>query len=79
MGHHGGALYARCLPDPDDRFVDVSFADLQNDPVGKAAVEIAVMGAAVYCWFSLGYPLVGTIFGLLALGSGLLNFRKENA
>ena len=54
-------------------------AVVQNDPVGKAAVEIAVMGAAVYCWFSLGYPLVGTIFGLLALGSGLLNFRKENA
>ncbi|GAA4673418.1 YrdB family protein [Frondihabitans cladoniiphilus] len=54
-------------------------AVIQNDPVGKAIVEIAVMGAAVYTWFSLGYPLVSAVFGLLALGSGILNFRRENA
>jgi hypothetical protein len=52
---------------------------VKNDPVGKAIVEIAVMGAAVYTWFSLSYPLVGTVFGILALVSGVLNFRRENA
>ena len=54
-------------------------AVVKNDPVGKAIVEIAVMGAAVYTWFSLGYPLVGTVFGVVAVVSGVVNFRRENA
>lgn len=54
-------------------------AVVKNDPVGKAIVEIAVMGSAVYAWFSLGYPIVGTVFGLIALISGVVNFRKEQA
>jgi hypothetical protein len=52
---------------------------VKTDPVGKAIVEIAVMGSAVYAWFSLGFPIVGTVFGLLALVSGIVNFRRENA
>ncbi|BDZ49200.1 hypothetical protein GCM10025867_14410 [Frondihabitans sucicola] len=52
---------------------------VKSDPVGKAIVEIAVMGSAVYAWFSLGYPIVGTVFGILALVSGVFNFRRENA
>ncbi|RKR75417.1 YrdB family protein [Frondihabitans australicus] len=54
-------------------------AVVQSDPVGKAIVEIAVMGAAVYTWFSLGYPIVCAVFGVLALVSGIVNFRRENA
>jgi hypothetical protein len=54
-------------------------APIKNDPVGKAFVEIAVMGSAVYAWFSLGYPLVGAVFGVLALVSGIVAFRRENA
>ena len=54
-------------------------APIKNDPVGKAVVEIAVMGSAVYAWFSLGYPLVGAVFGVLALVSGIVAFRRENA
>lgn len=53
-------------------------AVVKNDPVGKAIVEIAVMGAAVSTWFSLGYPIVGIVFGIIALVSGVLNFRREN-
>jgi hypothetical protein len=54
-------------------------AVVKNDPVGKAIVEIAVMGAATYTWFSLGIPIVGAVFGVLALVSGIVNFRRENA
>ncbi|WP_082763539.1 YrdB family protein [Frondihabitans sp. PAMC 28766] len=54
-------------------------AVIKSDPVGRAIVEIAIMGAAVYTWFSLGYPVVGVVFGVLALVSGILNFRRENA
>lgn len=54
-------------------------AVVKNDPVGKAIVEIAVMGAATYTWFSLGIPIVGAVFGVLALVSGVVNFRRENA
>jgi hypothetical protein len=54
-------------------------AVVKNDPVGKAIVEIAVMGAACYCWFSLGHPIVGAVFGVIALISGIVNFRRENA
>lgn len=54
-------------------------AVVKTDPVGKAIVEIAIMGAATYCWFSLGYPFVGIVFGVLALFSGIVNFRRENA
>jgi hypothetical protein len=54
-------------------------AVVTNDPLGAAIVEIAIMGAATYCWFSLGYPFVGIVFGVLALLSGVVNFRRENA
>jgi hypothetical protein len=54
-------------------------AIVKNDPVGKAIVEIAVMGAAAYTWFSLDYPIVGIVFGVLAAVSGVVNFRRENA
>ncbi|WP_084816348.1 YrdB family protein [Frondihabitans sp. Leaf304] len=50
---------------------------LKTDPLGRAIVEIAVMGSAAYAWFSLGYPLVAAVFAVVALGSGIIHFRRE--
>lgn len=47
------------------------------DPVGRAVVEILVMGSAVLAWFMLGMPLIGAIFAILAVISGLINGRAE--
>jgi hypothetical protein len=54
-------------------------AVLPLDPVGRAAVEILVMGSATTAWFMLGYPLVGAVFGILAVVSGVINGRSELA
>jgi len=47
------------------------------DPVGKALIEILVMGSAAASWFMLGYPLVGAVFAVIALISGIINGRAE--
>lgn len=52
-------------------------APLKTDPLGRAIVEVAIMGSAVYAWFSLGYPIVALVFALVALVSGVINFRRE--
>jgi hypothetical protein len=54
-------------------------AVLPVDPVGKALVELFVMGAAVGAWFMLGYPIVGLVFGIIAAASGIVNGRREFA
>jgi hypothetical protein len=54
-------------------------ARIPLDPVGKALVEIFIMGAAVATWFMLGYPIVGAMFGIAALVSGIVNAKAENA
>lgn len=54
-------------------------ARIPLDPVGKALVEIFVLGAAVATWFMLGYPIVGAVFGAVALVSGIVNAKTENA
>lgn len=50
---------------------------LTSDPLGRAIVEVAVMGSAAYAWFSLGYPIVAAVFAAVALVSGLIHFRRE--
>lgn len=47
------------------------------DPVGRALVEILVMGSAAAAWFMLGHPVVGAIFGVVAAVSGIVNGRAE--
>jgi hypothetical protein len=37
------------------------------------------MGAAVATWFMLGYPIVGAVFGVVAIVSGIVNAKNENA
>ena len=49
------------------------------DVVGRTLVEIFVMGAAVAVWFMVGYPLVGTVFGIVAAISGVIAGRAEVA
>jgi hypothetical protein len=49
------------------------------DPAGRALVEILVMGSAVAAWFMLGLPIVGIVFGIIALVSGVINGRTEIA
>ena len=52
-------------------------ARFQLDPVGRALVEILVMGSAAAAWFMLGYPIVGAIFAIIATGGGIINGRAE--
>lgn len=47
------------------------------DPVGRAAVEILVMGSAAAVWFVLGYPIIGATFAVVAAISGVINGRTE--
>lgn len=47
------------------------------DPVGRALVEILVMGSAAAAWFMLDYPIVGAVFGIVATVSGVINGRSE--
>lgn len=47
------------------------------DPFGKAVMEIAVFGAAALAWWSLGFPIVGVIFAVLATVSGVITGRSE--
>lgn len=50
---------------------------VQTDRVGKALVEIAVMGAVVVAWAQLGYPVVAVVFAVVALVVGVLSARRE--
>lgn len=50
---------------------------LPLDPIGKAVVEILVMGSAAAGWFMLGYPVIGAVFGVIAAISGIINGRAE--
>jgi Protein of unknown function (DUF2568) len=54
-------------------------APIPLDSVGRALIEIFVMGTAVVTWFLLDSPIVGGIFGIVALISGTINARAENS
>ncbi|GAA3733352.1 YrdB family protein [Leifsonia bigeumensis] len=54
-------------------------AKVPLDPVGRALVEIAVMGSAAIAWAMLGQPIVAVVFAVVALVSGIVNLRKETA
>jgi Protein of unknown function (DUF2568) len=52
-------------------------AVFQIDPFGRALVEIVVMAAAAFAWWSLGQPVVAIVFAILATVSGFINGRRE--
>jgi hypothetical protein len=47
------------------------------DPVGRALVEIFIMGAAAIAWLMLGHPLIALVFAVVAAASGALHARAE--
>ena len=49
------------------------------DPVGRALVEILILGSAAAAWFMLGAPIVGGVFAAVAAVSGIINGRAEFA
>ncbi|AOX67687.1 hypothetical protein BIV01_10725 [Curtobacterium sp. MCBA15_013] len=50
---------------------------IETDIVGKTIVEVALVIAAGGCWISIGHPVVGLVFILVAALSGVVQFRKE--
>jgi len=52
---------------------------LDTDPVGKVIVEVALVVTAAASWLSIGAPLVGLVFLVVAAVSGIVTFRQETA
>lgn len=50
---------------------------IETDIVGKTIVEVALVIAAGGCWVSIGHPVVGLVFVVVAAVSGVVQFRKE--
>jgi hypothetical protein len=50
---------------------------IETDVVGKTIVEVALVIAAGGCWISIGHPVVGLVFIVVAAVSGVVQFRKE--
>lgn len=50
---------------------------IETDVVGKTIVEVALVVGAAACWVSIGHPLIGLVFLLVAALSGVVQFRKE--
>ncbi|QWS33532.1 YrdB family protein [Curtobacterium aetherium] len=52
---------------------------IETDVVGKTVVETALVVAAGATWISLGHPVVGLVFVVVAAVSGVVAFRRETA
>lgn len=52
---------------------------IETDIVGKTIVEVALVVAAGATWISIGHPVVGIVFIVIAALTGLIAFRKETA
>lgn len=50
-----------------------------TDIVGKVIVETALVIAAAASWVSIGHPVVGLVFLVVAAVSGIVTFRREAA
>ncbi len=50
---------------------------IETDIVGKAIVEVALVIAAGAAWVSIGHPVVGLVFIVVAAVSGVVQFRRE--
>lgn len=51
---------------------------IETDIVGKTIVEVALIVAAGGAWISIGHPVVGLVFILVAALSGVVAFRRES-
>jgi len=52
---------------------------IDTDIVGKVIVETALVVAAAASWLSIGHPVVGLVFLVVAAVSGIVTFRREAA
>ncbi|MBF4615643.1 YrdB family protein [Curtobacterium sp. VKM Ac-1376] len=52
---------------------------IETDIVGKTIVEVALVVGAGATWISIGRPVVGLVFIVVAALSGLIAFRRETA
>jgi hypothetical protein len=52
---------------------------IETDVVGKTVVETALVVAAGATWISLGHPVVGLVFVVVAAVTGVVAFRRETA
>lgn len=52
---------------------------IETDVVGKTIVEVALVIAAGATWISLGHPVVGLVFVVVAAVSGIVASRRETA
>ncbi|QZQ55155.1 YrdB family protein [Curtobacterium sp. TC1] len=52
---------------------------IETDIVGKTIVEVALVIAAGATWISIGLPIVGFVFIVIAALSGVIAFRRETA
>ncbi|WP_159570417.1 YrdB family protein [Curtobacterium sp. 18060] len=52
---------------------------IETDIVGKTIVEVALVTAAGATWISIGHPVVGFVFIVIAALSGVIAFRRETA
>ncbi|MFJ4296007.1 YrdB family protein [Curtobacterium sp. NPDC089689] len=50
---------------------------IETDIVGKTIVEVALVVAAGAAWVSIGHPVVGLVFVVVAAVSGVVQFRRE--
>ncbi|MBT2501834.1 YrdB family protein [Curtobacterium sp. ISL-83] len=52
---------------------------IETDVVGKTIVEVALVIAAGGSWISIGHPVVGLVFIVVAALSGVVTARRESA
>jgi hypothetical protein len=50
---------------------------IETDVVGKTIVEVALIVAAGGAWISIGHPVVGLVFVVVAAVSGVVASRRE--
>jgi hypothetical protein len=50
---------------------------IETDVVGKTIVEVALVVAAGGAWISIGHPVVGLVFVVVAAVSGVVASRRE--
>jgi hypothetical protein len=51
---------------------------IETDVVGKTIVEVALIVAAGGAWISIGHPVVGLVFIIVAAVSGVVASRRES-
>ncbi|HXH34923.1 MAG TPA: YrdB family protein [Plantibacter sp.] len=54
-------------------------AVIRIDLYGRTVVELVIFGAAALAWWNLGQPVIGAVFAVIAVVSGVVSGRKQIA